>query len=476
MAWTVRLADALVSLGEGFLWIYLGPRLLGFRPGGRLYFRAALLAGVLIILVSEANRHLDLPLGVHNLVILAGVVALCRGLLGMHLGAAAAGTLATFLAGLVGTLVLIGVTIALRVNLARLLEDPLLYLLGAVLEHGFQLLLALAVWRLRLVLFDATIPTPGLKGTLALLTAFLAQSYVLLFMGVISASTRTPLWAVLPWGLPPWGAWLLATAFPVVAVFLVRQFDRLHRAELEALENRRLAEFGRLSSQLAHEVRNPVTAIKGWLQMGERYVRSGGQVPPQVADAFVVGARQVEHLEQLLTDFLVLGRMGGRPEAPAPTDLARVVREAVEGLRELAASRQVTLEVEAPPAVPPLEAVPQRLRQCLDNLVKNAIEASEGGGLVRVVLAQATDGEHLLVEVVDTGRGMPPELLSEIFQPFFTTKEEGTGLGLTVVRQVVADLGGTVEVESEPGRGSRFTVRLPLHPPARGPAPRPAPP
>jgi len=387
-----------------------------------------------------------------------------RGLLGLPWGAAAAGSLAGFAAGLAGSLALIGATVALGLDVARLLAHPALYLSAAALEHGVLILLAVAVWKRRLVLFDATTPSPGLRGTLALLTAFLAQSYVLILMAVLSAANHTPLWQSLPLGIPAWVFWLLVTALPIVAVFLVRRLDELHRAELQARENERLASLGRLSAMLAHEVRNPVTSIKGFLQLGERYLRAGGDLPPQVRPAFEFGVRQAEQLERLLTDFLVLGRMGGRKEEPTDVDLARLVREVVEGARQGAGARDVALEVQVPDAVPPLRAVPQRLQQLLDNLLKNAIESIDGTGSVMVSLEQDREAGELLLRVRDTGRGVPPELASRIFEPFFTTKKEGTGLGLTVVQRVAEDLGGTVQVESEPGRGTEFVVRLPLPP------------
>ncbi len=427
-------------------------------------FTSALLLGALIILVSEANRRLQWPLGTHNLVLLLATAAMARWLLGLPLGAAAAGALAGFAAGWAGTLVLIASTVAVGLDVGRLLAHPALYLLAAILEHGFLILLALAAWRRGFVLFDATAPSPGLRGTLALLNAFLAQSYVLLLMGVLRAANRAPLWESLPFGIPGWVFWVLVTALPIAAIFLVRHLDRLHRAELQAKENERLAALGRLSAMLAHEVRNPVTTIKGFLQLGERYLRAGGDLPPQARPAFQFGLRQAEQLERLLTDFLILGRMGGRKEEPADVDLARLVREVVEGARQGAAARDVVLEAQVPDAVPPLRAVPQRLQQLLDNLVKNAIESIDGAGSVRVSLELDRQAGDLVLRVRDTGCGIPPELVSRIFEPFFTTKAEGTGLGLMVVQRVAEDLRGTVQVESEPGRGTEFVVRFPLTP------------
>lgn len=458
----VRLADALVGLIEGFLFSYAGPRLLGFRPGSRSFIGAAVLSGLLITGVSELNRRLDLPLGMHTIIITVGLAAVQRFVLGLRSGVAIASAFSVVVIVLLGTFLLVVTTMILHIDMALLLRNPLWYLVGAAFERIPLALLALAVWRRGIVLFDATRDSPGLTGALALLDVFLAQSYALLFMGVLSAATHTPLWQSLPWGLPAWAFWGLVTTLPLAAVFLIRRLDDLHRAELAAVENEKMAELGRMSSMLAHEVRNPITSIKGWFQMAERRLAEGIPVDPIIAQAIEFGGQQSRHLEKLLSDFLVLGRMGGREEAPEEVDLARVIREVVEGARQVAAGRPVRVEAEVAPSLPRIRAVPQRLHQLLDNLVGNALDAVRGEGEVRVRAEVSKSGKHLVLRVADTGEGMPPHVCAQIFDPFFTTKEHGTGLGLVVVKRVAKELGARLDVKSAPDEGTEFVLRIPL--------------
>lgn len=465
----VRLADAFVGLIDGLLVCYVGPRLLGFRPGSRIYFLAAGAAALFIVGVSELNRRLELPLGAHVLLITAGFAAVQRFALGLRAGAALAGALCVASSVLVGTLLLVFTTTALGIQIAMLLQHPLWYLLGAAFERLPLALLALAAWRRRLVLFDATRDSPGLTGALALLNVFLAQSFALLFMGVLSAATHSPLWQSLPWGIPAWVFWSVVTTLPLAAVFLVRRLDDLHRAELAAVENEKMAELGRISSMLAHEVRNPITAIKGWFQMAERRVAEGIPVDPVIAQAVEFGGQQARHLEHLLSDFLVLGRMGGREEAPEEVDLARVIHEVVEGARQVAAGRPVSVEAEVDPSLPRIRAVPKRVHQLLDNLVGNALDAIPGEGRVRVRARVSRSGRFLVLRVADTGEGMPPDVCAQIFDPFFTTKEHGTGLGLVVVKRVAQELGAKLDVKSAPGEGTEFVLRIPLPAKENGP-------
>lgn len=464
----MRLADALVGFIEGLLVCYVGPRLLGFRPGGRSFIGAAALSGLLISGVSELNRRLDLPLGMHTIIITAGLAAVQRFVLGLRPGVAIAGAFSAVIAVFLGTFLTILVSMLAHIQITVLLQNPFLYLAGAAFERIPLALLALAVWRRRLVLFDATRDSPGLTGALALLNVFLAQSYALLFMGVLSAATHTPLWRSLPWGLPAWAFWSLVTMLPLAAVFLIRRLDDLHQAELAAVENEKMAELGRMSSMLAHEVRNPITSIKGWFQMAERRLAEGTPVDPIIAQAIEFGGQQSRHLERLLSDFLVLGRMGGREDPPEEVDLARVIHEVVEGARQAAAGRPVRVEAEVGPSLPRIRAVPKRLHQLLDNLLANALDAVRGEGEVRVRAEVSKSGKYLVLRVADTGEGMPPHICAQIFDPFFTTKEHGTGLGLVVVKRVSKELGARLDVKSAPDEGTEFVLRIPLAAPENG--------
>jgi signal transduction histidine kinase len=144
--------------------------------------------------------------------------------------------------------------------------------------------------------------------------------------------------------------------------------------------------------------------------------------------------------------------------APEKVDLAGLVRDVAERARPLAGARGVAVGAEAPD-VGAAVVDPAQLRQALDNLVRNALEATPEGG--RVSLAVRREGGGHVVEVRDTGRGIEPDHLARIFDLYFTTKADGTGVGLAVTQQIVTAHGGTIEVDSRPGAGTTMTVRLP---------------
>jgi two-component system sensor histidine kinase HydH len=144
--------------------------------------------------------------------------------------------------------------------------------------------------------------------------------------------------------------------------------------------------------------------------------------------------------------------------APERVDLGALVRDVGERARSLAGARGIAVEVEATEAGTAL-VDPAQLRQALDNLVRNAVEATPEGG--RVSLAARRESGGHAIEVRDTGRGIEPDHVPRIFDLYFTTKAEGTGVGLAVTQQIVAAHGGTIEVDSRPGAGTTMTVRVP---------------
>jgi signal transduction histidine kinase len=140
-------------------------------------------------------------------------------------------------------------------------------------------------------------------------------------------------------------------------------------------------------------------------------------------------------------------------------DLGALVRDVGERARSLAEARGVRLEVQGPgPGTALVD--PAQLRQALDNLIRNAVDATPEGG--RVSLAARRDGAGYAIEVRDTGRGIEPAELPRIFDLYYTTKPDGTGIGLAVTQQIVTAHGGTIEVDSRPGAGTAMTVRLPM--------------
>ena len=243
---------------------------------------------------------------------------------------------------------------------------------------------------------------------------------------------------------------LLAREFNAMAASLLSQQRELRRAE-------RLAAVGRISAQITHEVRNPLNALglNAELLAEELEALPGGAPAARALCAAI--SREVDRLNALTEEYL---RFARAPRTPGGRhDPAELVGNLLDFLApELAAARiEVRREVQA--GVPAIRGDEARLRAVLLNLVRNAREAMPGGGTLTVAARRAEGGVELTVG--DTGAGIAAEALPRLFDPFYTTKERGTGLGLAFVQEVVQEHGGTVRCESAAGRGAAFTIRLP---------------
>ena len=219
----------------------------------------------------------------------------------------------------------------------------------------------------------------------------------------------------------------------------------------------RLATLGQLAAQLAHEIGTPLSSVSGHIQLAllQR------DLQPALRERLEVAAREIERISKIVRDYLD----STRPLEPErhTTALPRLLEEAVELLRGVGpGERPVRVEWQVDPGVGEVVTDPGLLRQIVVNLLSNAVDAVDGNGRVSVS-AQAVEDDEVLITVSDTGHGISPEDLRRIFEPFYTTKGrgKGTGLGLAICRQLTAALGGTISVESQPGRGSSFFVRLP---------------
>jgi len=232
------------------------------------------------------------------------------------------------------------------------------------------------------------------------------------------------------------------------------------RAE-EALRRRdRLAAMGELAASVAHEVRNPLNAIA----MSVKRLRREFIGPPaaseedlaELSDLLGVMEAETQRINRTVQQFLDFARPPRLD--PQPTDLAALVSSLVESRRPLAEARGVSLDTDVTQAGQAVLDTDQ-LRQAADNVLRNAIDATPAGGRVGV-RARSAGGEHA-IEVSDTGEGIEAEKLGRIFDLYYTTKPDGTGVGLAVTQQILNAHGGSVEVESRPGAGTRMTLRWP---------------
>ncbi len=252
-----------------------------------------------------------------------------------------------------------------------------------------------------------------------------------------------------------------------IALDNARLFEDIQRAyrELQALD-RLKSEFINIA---AHELRTPIAILMGYASLLEE------GAPDSLREPLSIMVRNAERLSSLVDDLLDLERLQAGAtllsvEAVVP---AEVVEEVVGDFRPLADSKSLRLETELQAGLPPIQTDRKKLYLVVANLVSNAVKFTPEGGQVTVRAFQDEAGEGLVVEVQDTGIGIPAEEQERIFQPFYqvgsslTRRHEGMGLGLSIVKGMLNLLGGTVSVESEVGKGSTFRVRIPAQPPHR---------
>ncbi len=234
------------------------------------------------------------------------------------------------------------------------------------------------------------------------------------------------------------------------------EIETLHRTQMSRAEH--LATLGELAAGLAHEIRNPLAGIAGVIEIIGRDLPSTSPARAVLKDV----RQEVTQINRILTDLLETARP--HPPQVCPSNLNTTVEHAVMLARQQVLSKPIKIELQQAPDLAEVEHDSDQIHQVLLNLLLNAVQAIEGVGTVRVEIGLR--GDHATVAVSDTGRGIPPQTLPNIFRPFYTTKGNGTGLGLSLARRIVEEHHGRIEVSSVVGKGSKFTVLLPFHMPA----------
>jgi signal transduction histidine kinase len=259
----------------------------------------------------------------------------------------------------------------------------------------------------------------------------------------------------------------LAREFDVMAAAIEEREQRLIRSE-------RLATVGRMAAQITHEVRNPLASIGLYAELLGDEIAERGDEPRRLVASII---SEVDRLTEITETYLRFARLP-RPKLERE-DLGAIVTGVLEFARAELAQAGIALDLEVAPDLPDVAADEAQLRQALLNLVRNAREALTGtsGRLrVRVEAAPPTALEPteaartVRVTLQDSGPGIPPQHLGQIFDPFFSTKERGTGLGLALVQQIVVEHGGRIDVASGAGEGTTFTLAFPALDPAQSPA------
>jgi signal transduction histidine kinase len=246
---------------------------------------------------------------------------------------------------------------------------------------------------------------------------------------------------------------------------LTQSFNRmvrnLERTRDELVRSEKLISLGRLSAGVAHEIRNPLNAMKGAI-VHLRRRRAGDELIDEFTSLVL---EEIDRLNRFVTDFLYFARQS--PPRPVPTDLNRLVRSTRSLFDEQAREKGIMFHSNLDPDLPPAPVDPYQMEQVLVNVIVNALEAMPHGGGVTVSTSvlhtgEADDRRWVRIAIHDSGEGIPDEAAKSVFDPFFTTKESGTGLGLPISLGIVESHGGVFRIESRDGQGATVFIELPL--------------
>lgn len=230
------------------------------------------------------------------------------------------------------------------------------------------------------------------------------------------------------------------------------EIENMHRTQMSRAEH--LATLGELATGLAHEIRNPLAGIAGVIEIIGRDLPESSPARAMVKDVRI----EINQINRILTDLLETARP--HPPRMMKSNLNTTVEHAVMLARQQVLSKPIRIELLPAQDLPEVEHDSDQIHQVVLNLLLNAVQAIDSDGYITVTIGST--GDCATVTVADTGRGMTEHQLAQIFRPFYTTKATGTGLGLSLVRRIIDEHHGQINVVSEPGKGSTFEVLLPV--------------
>ena len=240
---------------------------------------------------------------------------------------------------------------------------------------------------------------------------------------------------------------------------ILRDITESRRSAEQTLESERLNALTLLAAGVAHEIGNPLNSLHIHLQLMERKVRElDGAARTELQESIKIARTEIARLDSIVTQFL----RAIRPTLPQlhAENINTIIEEAVRFFAPEIKDRDVVVEQELRSDLPMLELDRDQMTQAFYNVIKNSLEAMKRRGILRI--RSDIDDTHVLIRFIDTGGGISAENLSHVFEPYFTTKTGGSGLGLLIVRRILREHGGELSIESTEGKGLTLTIRLPL--------------
>ena len=247
-------------------------------------------------------------------------------------------------------------------------------------------------------------------------------------------------------------------AAPVGHAIILRDITESRRSTEKTIESERFNALTLLAAGVAHEIGNPLNSLHIHLQLMERTVRKlEGTEREELEEAIAICRAEITRLDSIVSQFL----QAIRPSKPIlhPENVNSLVEEALRFFGPEIADRDIVVEAELRPDLPLIELDRDQMKQAFYNVIKNSFEAMKRRGILRI--RTDMDATHVSISFTDTGGGMSAESLSRVFEPYFTTKSTGSGLGLLIVRRIVREHGGEMAIESNEGKGLTLTLRLP---------------